>query len=54
MLIVDEDSVYEIDENCIRRKKVPEECRIYQKIVSEKNKRGQKKETSGNADRQGK
>jgi hypothetical protein len=43
MLIVDEDSVYEIDENCIRRKKVPEECRIYEKVVSEKKKREQRK-----------
>jgi hypothetical protein len=42
MLIIDDDSVYEIDENCIRRKKVPEECQIYEKMVYEKKKCEQK------------
>ena len=26
MLIIDKNSVYEIDEECLKRKKVPEEC----------------------------
>lgn len=26
MLIIDKNSVYEIDEDCLKRKKVPKEC----------------------------
>lgn len=33
MLIIDENSVYEIDEECMRRKKTPEGCRTYEKIM---------------------
>ena len=35
MLIVDGNSVYEIDEECLRKKKVPEECRVYEKLMQE-------------------
>ncbi len=35
MLIIDGNSVYEIDEECIRERKVPEECRVYEKIMKE-------------------
>ena len=30
MLIIDGNSVYEIDEECVRKKKVPKECGIYE------------------------
>ena len=35
MLIIDGNSVYEIDEECARRKKVPKECRIYEKMIQQ-------------------
>ncbi|MBO5070453.1 MAG: hypothetical protein J6C37_08840 [Roseburia sp.] len=35
MLIVDGNSVYEIDEECLRKKKVPEECRVYEKLMQD-------------------
>ena len=31
MLVVENNSVYEIDEECARKKKVPKECGIYAK-----------------------
>ena len=33
MLIIDGNSVYEIDEECARKKKVPKECGIYEKMM---------------------
>ena len=36
MLIIDGNSVYEIDEECARRKKVPKECGIYEKMIQQK------------------
>ena len=36
MLVVENNSVYEIDEECVRKKKVPKECGIYEKIVRER------------------
>ena len=43
MLIIDKNSVYEIDEECLKRKKVPKECGtvemvedIYQKHKNKK------------------
>lgn len=32
MLIIEDNSVYEIDENCAKRKKMPKECGIYEKL----------------------
>ncbi len=39
MLVIDGNSVYEIDEECIRKKKVPKECRTYEKIMREHSKK---------------
>lgn len=36
MLVIDGNSVYEIDEECIRKKKVPKECRTYEKIMQKR------------------
>lgn len=38
MLVIEENSVYEIDEECIRKKRVPKECRTYEKVVQEREK----------------
>ena len=32
MLIIDHNSVYEIDEECVKTRKIPKECGIYEKI----------------------
>lgn len=46
MLVIEDNSVYEIDEECVKRKKVPTECRIYEKILQEQKKEGEgRKET---------
>lgn len=46
MLVIEGNSVYEIDEECARRKKVPKECKIYEKIMQEQKKgeKGQRRE----------
>ena len=36
MLVVENNSVYEIDEECLKRRSIPEECEVYQKIVRER------------------
>ncbi len=36
MLVIDENSVYEIDEECLKKKKVPKECEIPEKVKKEK------------------
>lgn len=36
MLVIEDNSVYEIDEECVKRKKVPEECQVYQKLLKER------------------
>lgn len=33
MLIVEENSVYEIDEECIRTRKVSPQCKTYEKML---------------------
>lgn len=38
MLIIDNNSVYEIDEECARRKKLPKECGITEKLMKEQKK----------------
>lgn len=35
MLIIEDDSVYEIDEECLRKRKVPKECKVYEKLQKE-------------------
>ena len=35
MLVIDGNSVYEIDEECLKRRKVPKECDVYDKIVTQ-------------------
>lgn len=32
MLIIENNSVYEIDEECTKRKKVPKRCQTYEKL----------------------
>ena len=34
MLVIDDNSVYEIDEECLKRRIVPPECEVYDKIVN--------------------
>ncbi len=45
MLVVENNSVYEIDEECLKRRSVPEECEVYQKIVREREAAKNKKKT---------
>lgn len=48
MLIIDENSVYEIDEECLKKRKVAPECNViekvkeYQKKEAEQKKKGKK------------
>lgn len=45
MLIIEDDSVYEIDEECIRKRGVPKECNVYEKLQKErKNKKKPQKD----------
>lgn len=44
MLIIDENSVYEIDEECVKKRKVPKECEVYKKLMQERNSKKDKKE----------
>lgn len=49
MLVVENNSVYEIDEECLKRRNVPKECEVYQKIVRECEQKEQKqKQGAGN------
>ena len=41
MLIIDKDSVYEIDEECLKQRRVPKECGTIE-MVDEKRKSDQK------------
>lgn len=43
MLIIDDKSVYEIDEECMKKRNVPKECQTYEKLLQEKEKRRKKK-----------
>lgn len=36
MLIIEDNSVYEIDEECIQKNEVPKECQTFEKIKKEK------------------
>lgn len=44
MLIIENNSVYEIDETCAKKKKVPKECEIYEKLQQKNEKNSNKKE----------
>lgn len=48
MLIIENNSVYEIDEECLQKKKVPKECQTFQKLCREKqkNRAGRKEDSS--------
>ena len=35
MLIIEDNSVYEIDEECMKKKKVPPECKTAEKLKQE-------------------
>ena len=39
MLIIEDDSVYEIDEECLKKRKVPKECKVYEKLLREHKRR---------------
>ena len=38
MLVIEGNSVYEIDEECLKRRKVPKECEVYEKLVKKREK----------------
>lgn len=43
MLIVEGNSVYEIDEECMKRRKVPKECQTYEKLLKKETQKEKKK-----------
>lgn len=48
MLIIDHNSVYEIDEECTRTKKIPKECGVYQKIQQKEQEKAEQKKGNDN------
>ena len=38
MLVIEGNSVYEIDEECLKRRKVPKECEVYENLVKNRKK----------------
>lgn len=52
MLVVENNSVYEIDEECLKRRSVPEECEVYKKIVREREVAKNKEKTKNQSKRQ--
>lgn len=42
MLVIEDNSVYEIDEECIKHKKVSKKCGTYEKIMQEQEKETEK------------
>ena len=38
MLVIEGNSVYEIDEECLKRRRVPKECEVYEKLVKNRKK----------------
>ena len=38
MLVIEGNSVYELDEECLKRRKVPKECEVYEKLVKNRKK----------------
>ena len=45
MLVIEGNSVYEIDEECVRKRKVPKECRVYEKILQKQQEKQKQKGT---------
>ena len=43
MLVIEGNSVYEIDEECVRKRKVPKECRVYEKILQKQQEKQKQK-----------
>lgn len=48
-LVIDGNSVYEIDEECARRRKLPKECGIYEHLLcpGEKNTKNENRRKNG-------
>ncbi len=42
MLIIEKNSVYEIDEECLKKKRVPAECEVYKRFANRQNETGEK------------
>lgn len=47
MLVIEDDSVYEIDEECVRKKGVPKECKVYEKLQQRENKKEKLRDKKG-------
>lgn len=47
MLVIEDDSVYEIDEECVRKKGVPKECKVYEKLQQRESKKKELKDKKG-------
>ena len=45
MLVIEGNSVYEIDEECVRIRKVPKECWVYEKILQKQQENQKQKGT---------
>lgn len=43
-LIIDGNSVYEVDEECLKRRNVPPECKVYEAVEKQKQKERKKGE----------
>lgn len=43
MLIIEDNCVYEIDEECVKKKKVPPECKVAEKLKQEHQKKRTRK-----------
>ena len=46
MLVIEGTSVYEIDEECVRKRKVPKECKVYEKILQKQQEKQKPKSAS--------
>ena len=47
-LVIDKNSVYEIDEECVRRNHVPKECQIYQFLQEQEEQKDRRPEKRQN------
>lgn len=46
MLIIDENSVYEIDEECLKKRNVPSECKVIEKVKEQVKKEAEQKKNT--------
>ena len=46
MLVIDDNSVYEIDEKCMQKRNIPKGCQIYEKIQKKEIRVGKKEPDS--------